>query len=78
MKWNTGNPPKNGRYLVTLCCRVDILNWANDLYKVDEYDFAFDKGKSGWYNYDSEYGYYDIKYDKPIAWAELPEPYKED
>lgn len=77
MKWNTGNPQKNGKYLVTTKDNsVRILNYATDLYKIDKYDFYNDKGKSGWYGYDSEYGYYEWL-DKPIAWAELPEPYKE-
>ena len=71
--------PKDGTYLVTVeriigHPTVDINSFAKDLYKVDEFDFCDKKGKCGWYNYDSEYGYWED--DKVIAWMPLPEPYK--
>lgn len=54
---------------------VDTMYYASDLYKVDDYDFYAKKGKAGWYDYDSEWGYYSR--DDVVAWMPLPEPYKE-
>lgn len=70
-----GLPKKSGRYF-TINKRFsntyfDITQFATDLYKVDSYDFHMRKGKSGWYDYDSEAGYYEV--DNVVAWAELPE-----
>ena len=53
---------------------VDIMRYASDLYGIDEYDFCDKKGKAGWYDYDSEWGY--CSRDDVIAWLSLPEPYK--
>ena len=73
-------PEKNGDYL---CCSsgmaIITCGFANDIYKVDEWDFCDYKGKSkkrGFYDYDSEYGYYEV--DDVVAWMPLPEPYKGD
>lgn len=72
-------PEKRGDYLVTQKATftdyvyISVAGYALNLYDVDEYDFA-DKKRSGWYNYDPEYGYYEI--DDVIAWMPLPEPYK--
>lgn len=52
---------------------VGIMCYALNLYKVDEYDFYAKKGKAGWYDYDSEWGYYSR--DDVVAWMPLPEPY---
>jgi len=49
-----------------------IAKYANNLINVDEYDFADKNGKSGWFDYDSEYGFYEIT--NVRFWAELPEP----
>lgn len=70
-------PEKEGdcEYLVTSRSGINILSFAKDLYKVDEYDFWDKKGVSGWFDYDSEYGYIEI--DGVIAWMPLPEEYKE-
>lgn len=56
---------------------VNSCNYTNDLYDLDKYAFENRKGGSGFYNYDSEYGYYEI-YDV-IAWMPYfePKPYKE-
>lgn len=73
------NPDKDGQYLCIVGVRgvyysQVILSFAKDLYKIDTYDFAKYKNKkdrSGWYGYDSEWGYYsrvDV-----FAWCELPE-----
>lgn len=69
--------PEDGTYLVTLERivgepRIDIRSFAQDLSKVDEFDFP--KQKWGWYDYDSEYGYWEDT--RVIAWMPLPEPYK--
>lgn len=66
-----------------LCCKEDrfigkpifyILDWSNDLYKVDSFDFADKKGKSGFYIYDSEYGHIEWNCDfwKEIDWSDEP------
>ena len=71
-------PDKDGKYLVTknYCGHrfVSILSFSTDLYKIDEYTFYEDKGKAGWYNYDSEYGYVHIDKKTIIGWQDLPEP----
>ena len=81
--WKQGNPPKSGRYLVTRryvditgknVCTVDTASFTKDLYHLDEYDFYDKKGESGWYKYDSEYGYFEIK--GVVAWQYFPEPFE--
>lgn len=75
------NPPKDGTYLVTKKIYgksvIDIVSYARSLYIVDKFDFADKKGKGGWYDYDSEYGYYEVT-ESIIAWQELPKPYLSD
>ena len=69
-------PDKNGNYLVTTKYNsLRILSYAKDLYKVHEYDFFDKKGKDGWYDYDSEWGYVSYE-DCIIAWMPLPKPYE--
>ena len=69
-------PKKDGKYLVTLHFithdAVETAKYSNNLHKVDEFDFP--ENKAGWYNYDSEYGYYEQ--DSIIAWMPLPKPYE--
>ena len=71
--------PEDGTYLVTLegFCggepRTNIRSFAKDLNKVNEFDFP--EQKCGWYDYDSEYGYWEDT--SVIAWMPLPKPYKE-
>ena len=75
-------PKKNGKYLVSLRNRrytggcVEVCYFAKSLYRVDRYDFADKRGKSGWYDYDNEWGHHEIT--DVVAWQELPEPLKED
>lgn len=71
------NPDKDGDYLCIIGIEGimyfrQILHFASDLYKIDQYAFETYKNKkdrSGWYNYDSEWGCYNIK--KVFAWSEL-------
>ena len=69
--------PEDGDYLVTIesidgTLRINMRSFAKDLNKVDKFDFS--KHKSGWYDYDTEYGYWEDT--RVIAWMPLPEPYK--
>lgn len=70
--------PEDGTYLVTLERFyggepiINIRSFAKDLNKVDKFDFP--KHKCGWYDYDSEYGYWEDT--EVIAWMPLPKPYE--
>lgn len=68
-------PKENGDYL---CCCEDkyicIYSFAKNLSKIDKYDFH-GKRKSGWYDYDSDWGYYEIS--SVTHWMPLPELPKE-
>ena len=70
--------PEDGTYLVTLERFyggepiINIRSFAKDLNKVDKFDFP--KHKCGWYDYDSEYGYWEDT--EVIAWKPLPKPYE--
>jgi hypothetical protein len=72
-------PEKRGDYLVTQNGVFpghvfrSIASYALNLYDVDEHDFA-DKKRSGWYEYDSEWGYREL--DDVIAWMPLPQSYQ--
>lgn len=74
-------PEFAGKYLTTEKCHiidnpgmVCIRSFSSTLNKVDP-DVFGRKRRSGWYDYDSEYGYYEVS--DVFAWQELPEPYKE-
>ncbi len=71
-------PDEQGRYLVTTDYRtyyiVETANYTNNLYKIDKHDFL-DKKCAGWYDFDSEYGYYEVE--RVVAWQPLPKPYSE-
>ena len=47
-----------------------ILDYSKDLYNVDDFDFCNKKGKPGWYEYDSEFGYFEVN--NVAFWTELP------
>lgn len=69
--------PEDGIYLVTVerttgVQRIETKSFAKDLHRVDDFDFP--EHKCGWYDYDSEYGYWEDT--NVIAWMSLPEPYK--
>ena len=53
---------------------IRILGFAKSLYSVDRYTFA-NEHRSGFYEYDSEYGYYE--WSGVTHWMPLPEPPKE-
>ena len=69
-------PEEEGQYIVTTKFGIKISSFSNNLYKIDKYDFEDYKGKQrkGFYNYDSEYGYFE---QDVLAWMPMPEPYKE-
>lgn len=47
----------------------DTCRWAPNLNDIDEYDFPDNIcNHSGFYEYDGEYGYYEIK---PLAWQPI-------
>lgn len=77
-------PDHDGEYLITKLLlgepKTSVRSFTKDLYALDKFDFYKYRYKrkanrAGWYDYDSEYGFYEI--DNVIAWQELPEPYKE-
>lgn len=76
--WHRERPEKDGTYLVRRRLMFDnteyiiILNWANNLYDIDNWDFSNKKNVCGWYGYNSEYGYYDVKECYIIEWMEMP------
>ena len=72
--WHTEPPKKNGRYLIWWGTRIDIANYTDNLYEVDKIGF-WDRKRAGWYDYDSNCGYYEAVNVK--AWQELPSDYKE-
>ena len=41
-----------------------------DMFRIDMFDFADKKGVSGWYRYDSEFGYFEVE--DVIAWQPKP------
>ena len=75
-------PDKNGKCLCAEYSKafnrhfIEVLGFAKDLHKVDEFEFKNKKGKSGFYDYDSEWGY--TEYENVTHWMPLPElPEKE-
>ena len=77
-------PAINGQYLCQIKGSLknayfDVFCFSDDLYSVDEYDFHKYRGKkkkSGFYDYDSEWGYFEVR--GVAAWMPLPVPYKEE
>ena len=76
-KWynaKTESPKENGRYLCVTKLgghlSYGIYGWAKCLAYVDNYDFE-GMIHSGWYSYDSDYGYYEVK--DVTHWMLLPE-----
>ena len=78
-KWNKTSEVKPTEEKEYLCCSIynnrphfTVLGWSNDLYEVSEFDFHGHKGESGFYSYDSEWGYIksDCDYWQEIEWEE--------
>ena len=71
-------PDKAGKYLVFYGSsareRVEIGSFAKNLKKINENEFK-NKPYSGWYEYDSEWGYFELR--DITHWRPLPEPPKE-
>lgn len=56
--------------------RVQQVRFTFNLHEFDSYDFGGEEYKrEGFYDYDSEWGYYEIF--NVLAWMPLPEPYGE-
>lgn len=77
MKWISTKdrlPDKNGQYICYIegpyLRHIKMCDFALNLEEIDDYDFA-GKKHSGWYNYDGEYGYYEI--DDVVYWMSCPE-----
>lgn len=74
-KWNKTSEVKPTEEKEYLCCSIynnrphfTVLCWSNDIYEVSCFDFHSHKGESGFYSYDSEWGY--IKNDCD-CWQEI-------
>ena len=64
-------PDKEDEYLCISEDFIYIFEFAKDLYKVDKYSFDNRKGKSGFYEFDREWGYYEKE--RVTHWMPLPE-----
>ena len=78
-KWNKTSEAKPTEEKEYLCCSIynnrphfAVLDWSNDLYEVSEFDFYEHKGESGFYYYNSEWGYIksDCDYWQEIEWGD--------
>lgn len=77
-------PDKDGRYLTVVkktrtIFMQEILNYAEDLSKVDEYNFVFldhEIDRSGWWKSDPTWKHVQVK--NVISWMPLPDIPKED
>ena len=66
------SPDADGKYLVVKKvfgrATIDVCYFAVNLKSIDKWDFR--EKRSGWYDYDSEAGYYEIS--NIVAWTKLP------
>jgi len=74
-------PTEEKQYLVTRKLTTDrkivtVQDWSNNLYKKDPADFFREQNRPGWYDYDSEWGYYEVT--NVIGWQPAPEPMEEE
>ena len=70
-------PTEEKQYLVTQQITstrkiISLRGWSNNLYKKDPCDFFKDQDRPGWYDYDSEWGYFEVP--NVIGWQEAPDP----
>ena len=68
-------PDKDGEYLVVksimgMYNKIDVCAFTLNLHEADEFDFP-DEDRPGWYEYDSETGYFE--WTGITHWSELPE-----
>lgn len=73
IKTSERQPTEENVYLVAYkifdYIAYDTCRWTPNLHDIDEYDFAEEEDKhSGFYDYDSEWGYYEIK---ALAWQPI-------
>lgn len=73
IKTSARQPTEKGLYLVVYNIlghhMYETCMWTPNLHDIDEYDFAEDEyNRSGFYEYDSEWGYYEIK---ALAWQPI-------
>ena len=80
MEWISVNdrlPDTDGKYLCVCnfkLCKSQLYSlcyFAKDLSKVDKYAFKVEKGKSGFYEDDREWGYHECR--DVTHWMPLPE-----
>lgn len=67
-----GLPKENGYYMITyISCgkrwKEKDVGFSKNLYEVNNYDFCNKKGISGFYGYDSEFGYFEYP-NTVVAW----------
>lgn len=81
-KWDKTSEVKPTEEKQYLCCSMytdkpffKVLYWSNNLYEVDKIEFYNCKGRSRFYDYDPECGYYesDCDYWQEIDWEEEDE-----
>lgn len=70
-------PVKNCDYLVTRQITptrkvVDIKGWTDNLHKMAPDEFYRNKQHPGWYEYDCEWGFYEVT--DVIGWRIMPDP----
>ena len=77
-KWisvKDGLPKKNGKYIVfsesPICKSMLFANFAKNLQKIDKNAF-YEMKCPGWYEYDSDWGYYELNY--ITHWMPQPNP----
>ena len=73
IKTSERQPTEKGVYLVVYDILghhiYDTCRWTPNLYDIDEYDFAEEEyHRSGFYEYDGEYGYYEVGV---LAWQPI-------
>ena len=67
-------PEENGRYVVYINAKVPLIQIIPFAKNLHEISLDFTSKKAGWYDYDSEYGFFERTGIE--AWMPLPEPYK--